>query len=75
MQTPLQAFIAQVVQRMWDTVSIGFLRVGHTHEDIGPRIFKHEASDSHPKRIASSDTYTSLGVRFQHVSASPLLGT
>jgi hypothetical protein len=30
-----QAFVALVALRMFATTSLGFLRVGHTHDDVG----------------------------------------
>ncbi len=31
----LKAMVAMTALRMWASASLGFLRVGHTHEDVG----------------------------------------
>jgi hypothetical protein len=34
----LKALVAMVALRMWASASMGFLRVGHTHEDVGNQL-------------------------------------
>jgi hypothetical protein len=34
----LKTLVAMVALRMWVSASLGFLRVGHTHEDVGNQL-------------------------------------